>query len=98
MSRSLNTRCSFRPSGYQVEVWHDGLHERRVLSDRDIGVVENKLNAPLRRWAEKNEKQLEREERNSRRQAGLAAAETETAEAQVALQACRELAATHTWR
>ncbi|MXZ89143.1 MAG: restriction endonuclease [Dehalococcoidia bacterium] len=80
-----------RVSGYQIEVWHDGLNEHRVLSDRDPGVLENKLNAHLSRWSEKYGKQLEREEKVARRQAGLAAAETATAEAEQAIQACRDL-------
>ena len=80
-----------RVSGYQVEVWHDGLNEHRVLSDRDIGVLENKLNAQLNRWDEKYEKHLEREERAARREAGLSAAEAATREAQQALEACRNI-------
>ncbi len=78
-------------SGYQIEVWHDGLNEHRVLSDRDIGVLQNKLRAQLSRWYDKYEKHLEREERAARRHAGLSAAEAATAEAQHALQACRNI-------
>ena len=78
-----------RATGYQVEVWHDGLNEHRVLSDRDIGVLKNKLNAHLGRWDEKYKKHLERERREAQRVAGLSAAEAETREAQNALQACR---------
>ena len=80
-----------RVTGYQVEVWHDGLNEHRVLSDRDIDVLQNKLNAQIRRWTEKYEKQLEREERAARREAGKATAQAETVEAELALQACREI-------
>ncbi len=80
-----------RVSGFQIEVWHDGLNEHRVLSDRDIGILENKCNAHLARWAEKYAKHLEREEREVRREAGKAAAETETAEAEEALKACRNI-------
>ena len=80
-----------RASGYQIEVWHDGLNEHRVLSDRDIGVLENKLIAHLSRWDDKYKIRLEREERDTRRHAGLAAAETGTTEAQLALQACQHI-------
>lgn len=80
-----------RVSGYQIEVWHKGLNEHRVLSDRDPGVLQNKVNAHLVRWAEKYEKRLEREAREARRRAGLEAAETATAEAEVALQTCRDI-------
>ncbi len=80
-----------RRSGFQIEVWHDGLNEHRVLSDRDRGVLENKLNAHLLRWQEKYNKRLEKEARATRRLAGLEAAEAATEEAQAALQACREL-------
>ncbi|MCY3888090.1 MAG: restriction endonuclease [Chloroflexi bacterium] len=80
-----------RVSGFQIEVWHDGLNEHRVLSDRDRGVLENKLSAHLARWAEKYAKRLAREEREARREAGKAAAETETAEAEEALEACRNI-------
>ena len=72
-------------------MWHDGLNEHRVLSDRDPGVLQNKLTAHLNRWADKYEKQLEREEKVARREAGLAAAEAGTSEAQQALQACRDI-------
>ena len=80
-----------RVSGFQVEVWHDGLNEHRVLSDRDIGVLENKLDAQLARWAEKYDRRLEREEREAQRQAGRAVAERDTEEALEALQACRDI-------
>ena len=80
-----------RVSGYQVEVWHDGLNEHRVLSDREVGVLQNKLNAQIGRWADKYEKQLEREERAARREAGKTTAEAETVRAELALQACREI-------
>ena len=76
-------------SGLQVEVWHDGLNEHRVLFDKDSGVLENKLNAQLDRWAEKYEKRLERERLEAQRQAGREAAERESEEAQEALHACR---------
>ena len=78
-------------SGFQVEAWHDGLNEHRVLSDRDIGVLNNKLDAQLARWAEKYDRRLEREQRDAQRQAGREAAERETKEAQEALQACRDI-------
>ena len=58
-----------RASGYQVEVWHDGLNEHRVLSDRDRGVLQNKVDAHRSRWAEKYKKRLEREAREAQRQA-----------------------------
>lgn len=80
-----------RASGYQIEVWHDGLKEHRVLSDRDIDILKNKLISHLSRWNDKNEKRLEREERVARRHTGLSAAEAATAEAQHALQACRDI-------
>lgn len=80
-----------RVSGYQIEVWHDGLNEHRVLSDRDLGVLQNKLDAHLSRWDEKYEKRLEREAREAQRQSGLETAEVETEEAQAALQACRDI-------
>ncbi len=80
-----------RRSAFQIEVWHDGLNEHRVLSDRDRGVLENKLAAHLLRWEEKYGKRLEREAREVQRQTGLAAAEVATLEAQAALQACRDL-------
>ena len=80
-----------RVSGYQIEVWHDGLNEHRVLSDRDIGVLENKVNAHLSRWEEKYNRRLEREERDARRRAGLQAAEQATVEAEEALKACRDI-------
>lgn len=78
-------------SGFQVEVWHDGLNEHRVLFDRESGVLENKLNAQLERWAEKYEKRMEREKRKAQRQAGREAAERESEEAQEALQACKNI-------
>ena len=80
-----------RVTGYQVEVWHDGLNEHRVLSDLDVDVLQNKLNAHIGRWAEKYENRLEREEGTARREAGKAAAEAETVEADEALQACRDI-------
>ena len=80
-----------RPSGYQIEVWHDGLNEHRVLSDRDVDILKNKLNAHLSRWNEKYKKRVEREEKESRRRAGLAEAEDATAEAERAVQACRNI-------
>lgn len=80
-----------RVSGYQIEVWHDGLNEHRVLSDRDLGVLQNKLDVHLSRWDEKYEKRLEREAREAQRQSGLETAEVETEEAQAALQACRDI-------
>ena len=80
-----------RVSGFQVEAWHDGLIEHRVLSDRDLDVLNNKLDAHLARWAEKYDKRLEREKREAQRQAGRETAERETEEAQEALQACREV-------
>ena len=80
-----------RVSGFQVEVWHDGLNEHRVLSDQDITVLNNKLDAQLARWAEKYGRRLEREKREAQRQAGRAASERDTEEAQEALQACKDL-------
>lgn len=80
-----------RVSGFQVEAWHDGLNEHRVLSDRDFDVLNNKLDAQLARWAEKYDKRLEREKREAQRQAGREAAERETEEAQEALQECRDI-------
>ena len=80
-----------RVTGYQVEAWHDGLHEHRVLSDRELDVLQNKLNAQVGRWAEKYEKQLEREQRAARRESGKATAEAQTAAAEAALQAAREI-------
>ena len=80
-----------RVTGYQVEVWHDGLNEHRVLSDRYFGVLNNKLEAQLARWAEKYEKRLEREQREAQRQAGRETAERETEEVQEALQSCKDL-------
>ena len=80
-----------RVTGFQVEAWHDGLNEHRVLSDRDYGVLNNKLEAQLARWAEKYDKRVEREEREAQRKAGREAAERETEEAQEALQACRDI-------
>ena len=80
-----------RPSGFQVEVWHDGLSEHRVLKDRDLGVLQNKVQALQQRWAEKYEKRLEREDIQARRRAGKETSEMATAEAQDALQASREI-------
>ena len=80
-----------RVTGFQVEAWHDGLNEHRVLSDRDFGVLNSKLEAQLARWVEKYEKRIEKEEREVQRQAGREAAERETEEAQAALQACRDV-------
>ena len=80
-----------RVSGFQVEASHEGLNEHRVLSDRDRGVLNNKLNAQLERWAEKYDKRLERERQESQQKAGRAAAERETEEAQEELQACRNI-------
>ena len=80
-----------RVSGFQVEAWHDGLNAHRVLSDRDIDILDNKLNAQLARWAETYGKRLEREKREAQRHAGQAAADKETEEAQRALQACRDI-------
>ncbi len=82
---------SGRVSGYQVEVWHDGLNEHRVLSDRDFGVLENKVSAHLLRWEGKYKRHLDREDRDARRTAGKQTAETATVEAQAALQACRDI-------
>ena len=80
-----------RVSGYQIELWHDGLNEHRVLSDRDLGVLENKVQAHFLRWDEKYKKRLEKEERDARRQSGLQVAEEATAEAQDALTACSNI-------
>lgn len=80
-----------RVSGYQIEVWHDGLNEHRVFSDRDLGVLENKINAHLLRWGEKHEKLLQKKAREAQRQSGLETAEVETVEAEAALQACRDI-------
>ena len=80
-----------RLTGYQIEVWHDGLNEHRVLTDRDTGVLENKVNSHLLRWEEKYQRRIEKENRDARRRTGLKAAETTTAEAEQALQACREI-------
>ena len=82
---------SGRVSGFQVEVWHDGLNEHRVLFDQDPGVLENKVEAHLARWDEKYGRQLEREGRAAAQEAGRSAAETETDEAQEALRECREV-------
>ena len=80
-----------RPSGFQVEVWHDGLVEHRVLKDRDFGVLQNKIEALQLSWADKYEKRLEQEDLQARRRAGKEAAETATMEAQDALRTCREI-------
>ena len=80
-----------RVSGYQIETWHDGLNEHRVLTDRDPGVLQNKLHAHLLRWDEKYAKRQEREAREAQRQSGIETAEVETEEAQAALQACRDI-------
>ena len=80
-----------RVSGFQIEVWHDGLGEHRVLSDRDVGVLENKLAAHLSRWEEKYQKRLEKEALQARRDAGAVAAEKATAKAEESLQACRDI-------
>ena len=80
-----------RLSGFQVEVWHDGLDEHRVLKDRDLGVLHNKLEVLQRRWSEKYDKLVERKDREERRQAGKDTAEELTKESQEALQASRDI-------
>ena len=79
-----HNRSTGAVTGYQLEVWHDGLNEHSVLSARDRGVLNNKLNVQLLRWEEKYGKRLERE-------SGIAKAEKATRKAQAALQAYRDI-------
>ena len=86
-----NQTSTGRVSGFEVEVWHDGLGEHQVLRDRSPGVLLNKVEALQQRWAEKYAKRVEREDREARRRAGKDAAEEATRESQNALQASRDI-------
>lgn len=48
---------------YMVEVSHTGLHEHRVLTDRDDEILENKIRNLCERWDKKWQAILEKEEK-----------------------------------
>ncbi len=82
-----------RVSGFEIEVWHDGLGEHQVLRDRNFGVLQNKVQALQVRWAEKYKKHIEGEAREQRHQAHLKEAADRTVKAQEELEACRNILA-----
>ena len=90
-SRTLRYTSTGRVSGVQVEIWHDGLSEHRVLFDRDEAVLDNKVVAQLARWSEKWERRSEANQRKNRRDTGKADADRATADAQAALKAAETL-------
>lgn len=79
------------PLGYQVEVWHDGLNEHRVLKDRDIDILESKVKSQLLKWDEKWQRVKAKQEEADRRKRGKEGAEEATAEAQEALNSAQNI-------
>ncbi|MAR71697.1 restriction endonuclease [Halomonas sp.] len=90
---SLYYGASDKPLGYQVEVWHDGLNEHRVLRDKDLDILESKANAQIRKWVDKWERLLAKEAEQDRRERGKEGAEEATREAETALEECGKLLA-----
>lgn len=84
---------SGNPLGYQVEVWHDGLNEHRVVKDKDFGILESKVRNQLLKWDEKWQRVKAKQEEAHRRQRGKEAAEVATREAQEALGAAQGILA-----
>ena len=80
-------------TGYQIELWHEGLSAHRVLADRDPAILDNKVEAQLARWNEKWERKRDADEKRSRVEKGKAAAEQATLDASAALRACDEILA-----
>ena len=82
----VSTRWGSRGNriGTQIEVWHDGLNEHRVLFDRYPSVLQQKVKAQLARWDEKWA-------RKDRRTTGKAEADRATVEAVAGLESAEQL-------
>lgn len=90
-SASIYCGKNGNPLGYQVEVWHDGLNEHRVLKDRDIDILESKVKSQLLKWDEKWQRVKAKQEEADRRKRGKEGAEEATAEAQEALNSAQNI-------
>ncbi|WP_440998065.1 restriction endonuclease [Arhodomonas sp. SL1] len=84
---------SGNPLGYQVEVWHDGLNEHRVIRDKDFGILESKVRNQLLKWDEKWQRVKAKQEEAERRQRGKEGADAATRDAQEAMRAAEGILA-----
>ncbi len=88
---SIYYGSSGNPLGYQVEVWHDGLSEHRVLKDKDVDILESKVKSQLLKWDDKWQRLKARQEAADRRERGKESAEQLTHEAREALAAANNI-------
>lgn len=82
---------SGRPLGYQVEVWHDGLHEHRVLKDRDPDILRSKVESQLLKWGDKWKRAEAKRQETERRQRGKESADKATDDAQKAIDSANSI-------
>lgn len=65
---------------YSIEIWHEGLHEHKLITAPDQGILTNKVNATLQKWHEMNDRRLQKARihasQNSARDLSIEAAAT----------------------
>lgn len=80
---------------YSVEMSHIGLKEHKLISAKDINILENKANLQVSKWNEKWEKIETKRKMQDEREANIHEAETRTNEAQSVLKQIDDIL-THT--
>lgn len=69
------------PSGFEIEMQHFGLHEHKLLSAKEVDVLQNKIETQCRRWNEKWRTVLEKKRISESKEKNLQLAEDVTKDA-----------------